>query len=259
MSILTLKTNKYELKLDNFEGPLDLLVHLIEKNKMDIYEVKLANLTEQYLEYINEMEKQNLDVTSEFLVIASTLVYLKSKELLPKEVDDEAELTEEELLHRIIEYKRYKDMSNVFKQMYQENNKRFFKAPDNIKLPKQKLEKEYSLNLIIENYKRLIENIEVKMNKNAENIEKIAIRDSYTVTSKVKEIFKELSKKPRFVFGKLFSVKTKPKAEVITAFTGVLELTRKDKVITTQEKLFGDIIVSKKPEEKKGKNKNTKE
>ena len=259
MSILTLKTNKYELKLDNFEGPLDLLVHLIEKNKMDIYEVKLANLTEQYLEYINEMEKQNLDVTSEFLVIASTLVYLKSKELLPKEVDDEAELTEEELLHRIIEYKRYKDMSNVFKQMYQENNKRFFKAPDNIKLPKQKLEKEYSLNLIIENYKRLIENIEVKMNKNAENIEKIAIRDSYTVTSKVKEIFKELSKKPRFVFGKLFSVKTKPKAEVITAFTGVLELTRKDKVITTQEKLFGDIIVSKKPEEKKEKNKNTKE
>lgn len=259
MSILTLKTNKYELKLDNFEGPLDLLVHLIEKNKMDIYEVKLADLTEQYLEYIDEMERQNLDVTSEFLVIASTLVYLKSKELLPKEVDDEAELTEEELLHRIIEYKRYKDMSTLFKQMYQENNKRFFKAPDKVKLPKQKIDREYSSDLIVENYKRLIENIEVKMNKNAENIEKIAIRDSYTVTSKVKEIFKELSKKPRFVFGKLFSVKTKPKAEVITAFTGVLELTRKDKVITTQEKLFGDIIVSKKPEEKKEKNKNTKE
>ena len=258
MSILTLKTNKYELKLDNFEGPLDLLVHLIEKNKMDIYEVKLADLTEQYLEYIDEMERQNLDVTSEFLVIASTLVYLKSKELLPKEVDDEAELTEEELLHRIIEYKRYKDMSMLFKQMYQENNKRFFKAPDKVKLPKQKIDREYSSDLIVENYKRLIENIEVKMNKNAENIEKIAIRDSYTVTSKVKEIFKELSKKPRFVFGKLFSVKTKPKAEVITAFTGVLELTRKDKVITTQEKLFGDIIVSKKPE-KKEKNKNTKE
>ena len=95
MSILTLETNKYELKLDNFEGPLDLLVHLIEKNKMDIYDVKLIDITDQYLEYINEMERQNLDVTSEFLVIASTLVYLKSKELLPKEVDNEAELTEE--------------------------------------------------------------------------------------------------------------------------------------------------------------------
>lgn len=256
MSILTLETNKYELKLENFEGPLDLLLHLIEKNKMDIYEVKLSDLTEQYLEYIDEMEKQNLDVTSEFLVIASTLVYLKSKELLPKEVDDEAELTEEELLHRIIEYKRYKDMALEFKEMYADNNKRFFRLPDKIKLPKQELEREYSSELIVKNYQRLIENIQVKMNKNAENIEKIAIRETFTVTSKVREIFKELSKKPRFVFGKLFSIKTKPKEEVITAFTGVLELTRKDKVVATQEKLFGDIIVEKKPEKRKRKIKN---
>ena len=250
MSILTLETNKYELKLDNFEGPLDLLVHLIEKNKMDIYDVKLIDITDQYLEYINEMERQNLDVTSEFLVIASTLVYLKSKELLPKEVDNEAELTEEELLRRIIEYKRYKDISMKFKEMYFENNKRFFKLPDKVVLPKQMIDRQYESSKIFENYKRLLENQEVKMNKNVENIEKIAIRDTYTVTSKVKEIFKVLSKKPRFVFGKLFSVRTKPKEEVITAFTGVLELTRKDKVTTSQEKLFGDIIVEKKTEDK---------
>ena len=250
MSILTLETNKYELKLDNFEGPLDLLVHLIEKNKMDIYDVKLIDITDQYLEYINEMERQNLDVTSEFLVIASTLVYLKSKELLPKEVDNEAELTEEELLRRIIEYKRYKDISMKFKEMYFENNKRFFKLPDKVVLPKQMIDRQYESSKIFENYKRLLENQEVKMNKNVENIEKIAIRDTYTVTSKVKEIFKVLSKKPKFVFGKLFSVRTKPKEEVITAFTGVLELTRKDKVTTSQEKLFGDIIVEKKTEDK---------
>ena len=254
MSILTLETNKYELKLDNFEGPLDLLVHLIEKNKMDIYDVKLIDITDQYLEYINEMERQNLYVTSEFLVIASTLVYLKSKELLPKEVDNEAELTEEELLRRIIEYKRYKDISMKFKEMYFENNKRFFKLPDKVVLPKQMIDRQYESSKIFENYKRLLENQEVKMNKNVENIEKIAIRDTYTVTSKVKEIFKVLSKKPRFVFGKLFSVKTKPKEEVITAFTGVLELTRKDKVTTSQEKLFGDIIVEKKTEDKIKKN-----
>ncbi len=254
MSILTLETNKYELKLDNFEGPLDLLVHLIEKNKMDIYDVKLIDITDQYLEYINEMERQNLDVTSEFLVIASTLVYLKSKELLPKEVDNEAELTEEELLRRIIEYKRYKDISMKFKEMYLENNKRFFKLPDKVILPKQMIDRQYESSKLFEHYKRLLENQEVKMNKNVENIEKIAIRDTYTVTSKVKEIFKVLSKKPRFVFGKLFSVKTKPKEEVITAFTGVLELTRKDKVTTSQEKLFGDIIVEKKTEDKTKKN-----
>ncbi len=81
MGILTLETNKYALKLENFEGPLDLLCHLIDKSKMDIYDVKLSDITDQYIEYINEMEKQNLEVTSEFLVIATTLVYLKSKEL----------------------------------------------------------------------------------------------------------------------------------------------------------------------------------
>ena len=126
MGILTLETNKYALKLENFEGPLDLLCHLIDKNKMDIYDVKLSEIADQYIEYINEMEKQNLDVTSEFLLIASTLVFLKSKELLPKETEDEAELTEEELLRRIIEYKKYKEMSKKFKEMFLENNKRFY-------------------------------------------------------------------------------------------------------------------------------------
>ena len=245
MGILTLETNKYALKLENFEGPLDLLIHLIDKNKMDIYDVKLSDIADQYIEYINEMERQNLDVTSEFLVIASTLVYLKSKELLPKEVEDESELTEEELLRRIIEYKKYKEISKKFKEMYETNNTRFFKLPDEVKLPKQKLEREYSYELLYSNYKRLIENYESKVNKNAENIEKIAIRDTYSVTSKVKEIFKELSKKPKFVFNKLFSVKLKPKAEVVTAFTGLLELTRRSKVTATQEELFGDIVVEK--------------
>ena len=245
MSILTLETNKYALKLENFEGPLDLLIHLIDKNKMDIYDVNLSEITDQYIEYINEMERQNLDVTSEFLVIASSLVYIKSKELLPKEVEDEAELTEEELLRRIIEYKKYKEISKKFKEMYQQNNKRFFKLPEKIELPKQKIERDYSSELLFENYKRLMENYESKMNRNAENIEKIAIRDTYSVTSKVKEIFRALSKKPSFVFNKMFSVKTKPRAEVVTAFTGLLELTRRSKVTATQEELFGDIVVEK--------------
>ena len=245
MGILTLETNKYALKLDNFEGPLDLLCHLIDKNKMDIYDVKLSEITDQYIEYINEMEKQNLDVTSEFLVIASTLLFLKSKELLPKETDDETEITEEELIRRIIEYKKYKEISQKFKDMLTENNRRFYKIPDTIELPKQKIEKDYSSELLYQNYQRMMNNLKTKMNKNAENIEKIAITDTYTVTSKVKEIFRELSKKPRFVFNKLFSIKAKPKAEVVTAFTGLLELTRRNKVVASQEELFGDIVVEK--------------
>ena len=108
-NVLTLETTKYEIKIDNFEGPLDLLCHLIEKNKLDIFEVKISDITDQYIDYINAMEQMNLEVTSEFLIMASTLLYLKPKTLLPKETDDEEELTEEELLQRIIEYKKYKE------------------------------------------------------------------------------------------------------------------------------------------------------
>ena len=114
--IISLETKKYELKLDNFAGPLDLLCYLIDKNKMDIYEVEISKIADQYIEYINNQEKMNLEIASEFLVMASTLILIKSKGLLPKENDDEAELTEEELLKRIIEYKRFKEISKLFKE-----------------------------------------------------------------------------------------------------------------------------------------------
>ena len=96
MSILTLETKKYAIKIENFEGPLDLLCHLIEKNKMNIYDIHLNEITDQYIQYLNEMEKMNLEIASEFVVMASTLLYLKSKSLLPKQEEEEEELTEEE-------------------------------------------------------------------------------------------------------------------------------------------------------------------
>ena len=99
MPLLTLETKKYLLKIDNFEGPLDLLCHLIDKNKMDIYDINLSEITDQYIEYLKKQEELNLEIASEFLVMASTLLYLKSKKLLPKQEDEEEELTEEELLN----------------------------------------------------------------------------------------------------------------------------------------------------------------
>ena len=246
MGILTLETNKYALKLDNFEGPLDLLVHLIDKNKLDIYDIKITDIADQYIDYINQMERMNLDIASEFLVIASTLVYLKSKELLPKEVDDEAELTEEELIARIIEYKKYKEISKKFKEFYQENSKRFYKLPDQIELPKQKLEKTYKKEELTKRYERLLEAEKNKINLNAKNIEKIAIIEKFTVASKVKDMLRVLIKNKSFIFNKLFSIKEKSRPEVVTAFSGLLELSRRSKVSTDQEEIFGDIVVKKK-------------
>lgn len=92
-NLLSLETNKYALRLDNFEGPLDLLVFLIDKNKMDIYEVKISDIAEQYIAFLKQQEELNLEVASEFVVMATTLILLKSKSLLPKAVEDEAELT----------------------------------------------------------------------------------------------------------------------------------------------------------------------
>ena len=204
-SILNLESTKYALRLDNFEGPLDLLIFLIDKNKMNIYDIKISDITDQYIEYLNEQERLNLEIASEFLVMASTLILLKSKGLLPKEVDDEAELTEEELLQRIIEYKKYKEISKVFKTSLEEGAGRVYKFQEKIELPKQVLEQTFTAEDIINRYKELVERNENKKNENAKNIDKIAIHETYSVSDKVKEIFKELIKRPKFVFNKLFS------------------------------------------------------
>ena len=244
-NILTLETSKYKVKINNFEGPLDLLCHLIDKNKMDICDIKISEITDQYISYLNEMEELNLEIASEFLVMASTLLYLKSKTLLPNVVEDEKELTEEELLRRIIEYKKYKEITQKLKESMLRNEKRIFKNPEIIELPKQQLEQNYNKEQISQTYKELIEKNSQKINQNAKNIEKIAITDTYTVESKVKVMFKELIRKKKFIFNKLFSLKKCNNQEVVTAFSGLLELSRRNKVITNQQELFGDITVEK--------------
>ena len=245
MSILTLETKKYAIKIENFEGPLDLLCHLIEINKMNIYDIQINEITDQYIQYLNQMEEMNLEIASEFVVMASTLLYLKSKKLLPKQEEEEEELTEEELIRRIIEYKKFKEISKVLKQNYIQNGNRYYKNQENIELPKQKLEKDYDNTVIPNIYSELIERNRAKINQNAKNIEKIALVENYTVASKVKEMFKVLVKQKRFVFNKLFSLNKHNKQEVVTAFSGLLEMSRRKKVETTQEELFGDITVEK--------------
>lgn len=244
-NILTLETNKYSIKTENFEGPLDLLCHLIDKNKMDIYDINLSQITDQYIEYIKQMEIMNLEVTSEFLVMSSTLLYLKSKHLLPKQQEEEEEITEEELIRRIIEYKKYKEITKKMKESFLINSKRFYKIAEEIKLPKQKIEEQYNKETIPEIYKYLIGKNREKINENASNIEKIAITETYAVGDSVKEMYRALIKFKKFTFNKLFSIKKHNKKEIVTAFSGLLEMSRRNKVQTDQEELFGDIEVEK--------------
>ena len=117
--------------------------------------------------------------------------------------------------------------------------------PEIIELPKQKLERDYDKSLVPQIYEQVVNNNKVRINKNAKNIQKIAITDTYTVGSKVKDMYRELVKNKRFVFNKLFSLKKHNKNEVVTAFTGLLEMSRRNKVLTEQNELFGDITVIK--------------
>ena len=243
--VLTLETNRYDIKLENFEGPLDLLCTLIEKNKMDIYDIKIDKITDQYIEYINKQQEMNLEIASEFIVMASNLIFLKSKKLLPNNKEEDDEITEDKLIRRIVEYKKYKDIIIKLRENFNLFSNRIFKAPESINLPKQELEIEYDKNMIPSIYEKLIINNEEKVNKNAKNIEKIAIVETYTIGSKIKDMFRELIRNKKFVFNKLFSIKKHNKTEIVTAFSGLLELSRRDKVITTQEELFGDINVEK--------------
>lgn len=245
-NILTIETKKYLIKLNNFEGPLDLLCHLVDKNKMNINEVNITEITDQYIEYINAMQELNLEITSEFLVMASTLLYIKSKSLLPKQVEDESELTEEELIQRILEYKKYKEISKKMKERYLIYSKKFYKLPDKVELPAKRLENTYEAIIIYDNYKNLLAKNKEKINKNSVNIEKIAVIENVTVSSKVKDIFRELIKKHKVVFSKLCVSNKYTKLETVTAFSGVLELSRRNKIITNQEITFGDITLQKK-------------
>ena len=245
-NVLTLETNKYAIKLENFQGPLDLLCTLIEKNKMNIYDINLNEITDQYIAFINQMEELNLEVTSEFLTMASTLLYLKSKKLLPSKQDEEEKITEEELIRRIVEYKKYKDITTKLQENFKLFSNRIYKAMENIPLPQQTLDLEYDASIIPEIYSNLVTRNEAKINQNAKNIEKIAITENFTVVSKLKDMFRELIKHKRFNFNRLFSVKKHSKNEVVTAFSGLLELSRRSKVTTCQDELFGDINVTKK-------------
>lgn len=235
---------QYTVRMDNFEGPLDLLCHLIDKNKMDIFDIKINDITSQYIEYLAYMHKMNLEVTSEFIVMASRLIYLKSKQLLPVE-DEDKEEEEFDLVKLLIEYKKYKQITGSFRERIEQYGRRCYKLPEKIELPKEKLDRTFDSSLIPELYASFVRKETEKKNINAENINRIAVSEKYTVQSKIKEILRALWKKPQFVFNKFFNVKQKPKAEIVTAFLSLLELSRMKRIQVTQNSLFGDINVKK--------------
>jgi len=236
----------YKLKLENFEGPLDLLCHLIEKNKMNIYDISIVEITDQYLEYINSIKEDNLEITGDFLVMATNLLYLKSKELLPVPKQEEEEDSKEELIRKLVEYKQIKEAAEIMKQNTEEYSKLYYKEAEDIEIKIEKrIEKEYDSNIIPNIFLKIAKLNMNKLNHNADDVNILIERNKVTVRSKIKEILKTLIKHNKMIFNKVFSLQNRSRSEVVTAFLAMLELSRSNKIKITQEYTYADIQIEK--------------
>ena len=234
----------YSVKIDAFEGPLDLLLHLIKKSNISIYDISVEEITNQYLDYINKMEELNIDVASSYLVMAASLVELKSKSLLPhkeeKEDDnDEEELSRDSLINRLVEYQKYKDITSKFKELELERDQIYIKPPENINnYVSEKITSEYGVSseLLVEAFEKLLER------KNFEKplLTKITNKE-YSVRQRKSEIKKILSSKKTVEFSELFEVRNI--SYVITTFLSILEMAREDDLIIKQDDNFKNIYI----------------
>ena len=239
------------VKLEVFEGPLDLLLHLIEKNKIDIYDIPIVEITDQYMEYIHAMEREDLGVMSEFMVMAATLLDIKCKMLLPKEVNEEGEEEDPraELVEKLLEYKMYKFMSYELKDKMDDAANVFFKEPtlpDEVMQYKEPVDpKELLAGLTLEKlnaiYKSIIRRQEDKVDPIRSKFRTIE-KEEVSLSDKMIEI-KEFARTHRkFSFRNLLESQSS-KVQVIVTFLSILELMKMGHIHVEQDGLFDDISV----------------
>lgn len=235
-------TSSYRVKLADFEGPLDLLLELIKKNKMDIATLKVSLITEQYLEYMREIDSIDLDRASEFIAMAALLLEIKSKALLPREEEDTAEEeedTEESLRRRLEEYKLYKEAGNKMKE--QETVDILYRTPDpTVGKPKLVL-KDMTKDGLMDALKKLFIKMEQRALVNQNRQIKL---DRFTVADKIREISEFISVREKASFFELFE-DDYTKSEIITTFQALLELIKNQILTAEQKEIFGDIILFK--------------
>ena len=234
------------LLIGDFEGPLDLLLHLIKKSKMEIFDVEISEITNQYLKYIEKMTEMNLDIASEYLVMASELVEIKSRKLLPtifKEDEEETveEDPEEELKRRLEEYKKYKESTEVFRDLEKNRSSYYTKAPEILKkYSNETLENDGSVGVmdLLDAFQKLLE----RQNFNKPINTKIA-RKELSVKERVAKIRDILKEKKKINFVELFDDFSKP--YVVVTFLSVLEMAKNKEITLRQDNNFSDIYLER--------------
>ena len=242
------------VKLQVFEGPLDLLLYLLDKNKVNIYDIPIVEITAQYMEYIAEMKRQDLDELSEFLVMAATLIDIKSKMLLPRDPDDEEEETDPraELVQQLLEYKMYKCMAYELKDRQVDAQRVMFKKPT---IPEEVLEYQEPLNVeeLVSDFTlaKLNEIFKSIMRKQQDKIDPLRSKfgkiekEEVSLEEKTEYLENYATTHKHFSFRSLLEAQSS-KVEVIVTFLAILELMKTGKILISQEHIFDDIQIDSK-------------
>ncbi|MCI7612127.1 MAG: segregation/condensation protein A [Selenomonadaceae bacterium] len=228
---------QYSIRLECFEGPMELLMHLIEKNKIDIYDIPIASLTEQYIEYLDKFRSFDIEIASEFIIMAATLLQIKSRMLLPKPPKEKEADPRQELIERILEYRRFKEVSSVMGQL-QRSQERFL-AREPMDLPVRHLPpKNLSLNELLEAFANVL-----AMRRELKIPQVLVAPEEFSVQDKMEELVSLLHRRNgRLRFADAFQGSSR--AELITTFLAMLELIKLRSITVQQQGQFGEIYLA---------------
>ena len=229
----------YKFKIDQFEGPLDLLLHLIKITKIDICDIFLSDITEQYLKLMENLDDVDMDKASEFIAMSATLLEIKSKHLLPRDpVEEDEESPEERLIRQIEEYKLFKEQSEKLSKI-EEVNRLYKKPDDSVGEFKYELPEKLSVDALIKAFTDMMQKMTIK----AEVVqEKKIVKDRFTVAQKISQIKDVLLTRKNFKFTEMFE-DNYSRSEMINTFLALLELLKRQYITVTQNSLFSDIDI----------------
>ena len=230
-------------KLEKFEGPLDLLLHLIEKNKVNIYDIPITEITDQYMEYVRKMDEEDLDVVSEFLVMAATLLDIKARMLLPKEINEEGEEEDPraELVMRLLEYKKFRLMSEELKDLETGADRVFYKDPTIPPVDLDKLLDGVTLTKLQKIFEAVMKRQQDKIDPVRSTFGTIK-KEPVSLEEKITSVLGYARKHRKFSFRQMLE-KQRDKTEVVVTFLALLELMKVGKIHLTQEHLFDDMYI----------------
>lgn len=229
----------YEVNIDEFSGPLDLLLHLIKKDNIDIYDISLEKITNEYLEYIKKMEEMNLDIASEYLVMASELIEYKSRSLLRQKDEEEIEQDpKEELIKRLVDYKKYKEVTETFRNLENLRSDIYTKTPSNISEYDESLKNDglVSVDDLMEAFKKFLSRMEYEKPLNT----KVTTKE-LSVSDRIIRIRDILKNKKEVNFIELFDEFSKK--YVVVTFLSILEMSKNNEIVIMQENNFENIII----------------